>query len=67
MAPFSAAITLVFPVPSFTIPSPMPIFATIKTASRSWRRTSAHIFSRTTWHPLCKLHNDMTSVNLFTI
>uniref|UniRef100_A0A2P2M7V6 Arginine/serine-rich splicing factor n=1 Tax=Rhizophora mucronata TaxID=61149 RepID=A0A2P2M7V6_RHIMU len=67
MASFSTTITLVLPVPSLAISSPMPINATIKAASRSWGRTSAHIFPRTTRHPLCELHNDTTSINLLTI
>lgn len=48
MASLSTTITFILPVSSFAISSPMAIYATIKATSRAWRRTPAHIFSRTT-------------------
>jgi hypothetical protein len=47
MTTFSTAIALIFPVTSFTVTSPVPIYPTIEAGTR--RRPSAHIFTTASW------------------
>ncbi|MCI60020.1 hypothetical protein A2U01_0081275, partial [Trifolium medium] len=46
MTSLPTAVTLVLPVPSFAISSPVAINATVKAASRTRRWTSTQIFPR---------------------